>query len=295
MKTKVRIRFDAVDIPGEAAAILDPSGCGPDVADVSDFTILNIREVIVRLDLDETDERVEKVLALLKQYGVEPSVSGAIEYSDEELQNARLLWMNADFDNSFYVSLRGGTKYDMSEACPHCGTGARQISELYVDGDSLARIRKHRAMGSYFAHILVDGGMVKKLRDSGITGISFGDVRARLKDDKWTSVAREQILIEHVMPPMRVELTADDEQYMCKVCRRGGRMSWPGKIYREEDLVGSKDFNLTWEWFGEFRTADHPHGAHRSNPHILVTPKVMNVFRDAGVKTFDWRPVNIGT
>ncbi|MBK9265387.1 MAG: hypothetical protein IPM54_37080 [Polyangiaceae bacterium] len=137
--------------------------------------------------------------------------------------------------------------------------------------------------------------MVKKLKDAGVTGISFGDVRARLKNDKWTSVARDQILIEHTMPPMRGELTAEDEQYLCKVCRRGGRMRRPPMPYREEDLVGMKDFNLTWEWFGDFWPEDKEkqRGEKRPNPLVLVTPKVMNIFRDAGVKTFEWTPVAI--
>jgi len=136
---------------------------------------------------------------------------------------------------------------------------------------------------------------VQKLKDAGVTGISFGEVRARLKNDKWSSVARDQILIEHVMPPMRGELTARDEEYLCKVCRRGGRRDFSKKPYGEEDLVGMQDFNLTWEWFGDFWPEDKEKGrcAKRSSPFVLVTPKVMNIFRDAGVKTFQWTPVGI--
>lgn len=296
MKTKVDISFSARSIPGEAAAILEPSGCGPDVAKVSDYTIIGVRSVDVCVKLDDGDERVAKVLALLEHYGVEPWTVKYTEYSEEDRQNARLLWMSiADINTKCYESLDGSTKYDLSEACPHCETGARQVSTLYVDGQDLAKIRKHRAIGSNAAQVLVDGGMVKKLKDAGVTGIAFGDVRARLKNGKWTSVARDQILIEHVMPPMRIALTAEDEQYLCKVCRRGGRISSKGKIYREEDLVGMKDFNLMWEWFGEFRTPEERYGRLRSRPNILVTPKVMNIFREAGVKTFEWTPIEIET
>lgn len=296
MKTGVWITFRAEDIPGEAAAILAPSGCGPDVAEVLAGALFGKRKVRVDVKLDETDERVAKVYALLKQYGIEPDVSGFIEYSDDDLQNARLLWLgSSSFDDQVHANPSLGTKYDMTHACPHCGTGAKQVSPLYVDHTYMAKIRKHRAISTMNGDVLVDGGMVKKLKDAGITGISFGDVRARLKDDKWTSVARDQILIEHTMPPMRGELTEKDIEHLCKVCRRGGFMSYGNKTYREEDLVGLKDFNLTWEWFGVFRTAEDRFGAHRSNPSVLVTPKVMNIFRDAGVKTLGWRPVDIET
>lgn len=293
MKTKVCISFKARTIPGGAATILDPAGCGNDVADVRDVSVLN--NIFVDVRLDETDERVAKVLALLQQHGVEVKTFPYDEYSEDDLQNARLLWMSSDINNFVSAGLRCGTKYDMSDACINCGTGARQTSALYVEGHYLPRIRKHRAIGSYQDDILVDGGMVKKLKDAGVTGISFGDVRARLKNDKWTSVAREQILIEHVMPPMRGELTADDEQGLCKVCRRGGRRVKPPKPYREEDLVGMQDFNLTWEWFGGFGPEDKEKGRleKRPSPDLLVTPRVMNIFREAGVKTFNWTPVSI--
>lgn len=295
MKTKVDISFSAKGIPGEAAAILEPSGCGPDVAHVQDYTIIRIRSVEVRIELDDGDERVAKVLALLEHYGVEPWIVKYTEYSEEDRQNARLLRMIRDINEYVSAGLRYGTKYDLSDACTHCKAGARQTSALYVGGDDMRKIRKHRAIGSWDFEPLVDGGMVKKLKDADVTGISFGDVRARLKNEKWTSVARDQILIHHTMPPMRGERTADDEKYLCQVCRRGGHKNFPKSPYREEDLVGMQDFNLTWEWFGEFWPANEEKQRleKRPSPLVLVTPKVMNIFREAGVTTFEWRPVAI--
>jgi hypothetical protein len=189
-----------------------------------------------------------------------------------------------------------GTKYDMTDACANCAAGARQTSALYIDGDadSLVKVRKHRAIGSWDGEILVDGGMAKKLKDAGVTGISFGEVRARLKNKKWSAVAREQILIAHTMPPRRFEPTTSEDKYLCKVCRRGVG-STPMESYRSEDLVGMQDFNLTWEWRGQFwpKPPKKHHYAKWPSPSVLVTPKVMNIFREAGVKTFNWRPVSI--
>ncbi len=296
MKTKVWLTFRAEKIPGEAATILTATGCGSDVAKVSNYTIYeHIRDITVDIKLDEGDERVAKVFALLQQYGVEVESFLYTEYSEEDRQNARLLWMSRDINEYASSGLRHGTNYDLSEACGHCKAGARQTSALYVDGDDLRKIRKHRAIGSWNENILVDGGMVKKLKDAGVTGISFGDVRARLKNEKWTSVARDHILIHHTMPPMRGELRAEDEKYLCQVCRRGGRMTCPDKPYGEEDLVGMQDFNLTWEWFGDFWPANKEKQRleKRPSPSVLVTPKVMNIFRDAGVTTFKWTPVAI--
>lgn len=293
MKTRVSISFGAENLPGEADAILIPTGCGPDVAKVLAGSIYNIREVSVYIRLDETDERVPKVFGLLKQYGVEFKSFTFIEYSDEDLQNARLLWMSPAANVDVFAGFQYGTEYDLTNACANCKTGGKQTSVLYVDNDDIATIRKHRAVQTYSDEILVDAGMRKKLVDARCTGISFGSVRARHNNGKWTEVARDQILIEHVMPPMRGELPIEGDKYLCKICHRGGRMAWPDKFYREEDLVGMCDFNLTWEWFGIFGPADDKHRERRSSPRVLVTPKVMNIFREAGVKTLDWRPVGV--
>jgi hypothetical protein len=92
---------------------------------------------------------------------------------------------------------------------------------------------------------------------------------------------------------MRTDIANEDPEYLCKVCLRGGRTHVPTTRYREEDLVGMQDFNRTWEWFGQFWPK--PKEKHRyakwPSPQVLVTPKVMNIFRDAGVKTFQWTPV----
>ncbi len=287
------IRFDAANIPGEAEAILSPTGCGSDVAEILIYTAHGPREVAVRLDLDEDDERLSKVFALLQQYGVEYKSFTYTEYSDEDRQNAPLLTIRGDMNNCVYAGVGCDTEYDMTNACPHCQTGAKQTSLLYMQHSDMKIIRKYRALETTGNDILVDGGLRKRLVDAGVTGISFGDVRARHENGKWSMVARDQILIEHTMPPMRGELTEIDELSLCKVCRRGGRASVPRQPYRAEDLVGSKDFNMTWEWFGEFRTADHRFGLSRSRPSILVTPKVMNIFREACVESFNWWPVGV--
>jgi hypothetical protein len=299
MKTKVQIGFDAQTLPADGATILDATGCGSDVADVHDYTIHDIRTVKVRLTLDKGDPRIAKVLALLEQYGIKADVVDYPEYSDEDLETAQLLWMSGDIDQSVDTGYQYGTKYDLSQACPNCNAGARQTSALYIDGEELRLVRSHRAIEAFNCGVLVDGGIAKKLRDAGVRGISFGEVRARLKNKKWSLVAREQILIEHTMPPVRSSPTEDDTQQMCKVCRRGGWINIPKKPYRAEDLVGMQDFNVTWEWFGPFWPEDLNRGIYSRyakwpHPRIVVTPKVMNIFRDAGVTTFEWTPVTIG-
>jgi hypothetical protein len=119
MKTTLSISFRADGIPGEAATILEPTGCGPDVAKVSDYSMFGVRDIGVRIKLDKSDERGPKVLALLQQHGVEVESFLYDEYSEEDRQQARLLWMSVDPSWWVVGGEYMGTKYDMTSACPN--------------------------------------------------------------------------------------------------------------------------------------------------------------------------------
>jgi hypothetical protein len=295
MKTEVNINFDASDIPGGAQGVLAAIGCSPDAATIKDIPIL--KRLDVWIQLDDTDDRVAKLLALLEQYETSYLLGRNDVFTEEESQNARLLRMSRDVNVNIFSGPRLGTKYDMVEACTVCGTGARQISPLYVNVDDFSKIRKHRAIGSYYRDILVDGGIAKKLIDDRVSGISFGEVYAHQKNKKRDLVAREQVIVSHTMPPLSPKSTVVNRDDMCPCCRRGGLNSTMGVpfrlAYRAQDLTDIQDFNLSWEWFGPYAFGGHVDQALFASPEVLVTPKVMNIFRDAGVKTFSWTPVFI--
>jgi hypothetical protein len=296
MKTKISISFRADTIPGEAAAILTPTACGADVAEVNDYSMFGVRNITVYITLDETDERGPKVLALLQQYNVEVDHFCYTEYSEEDRQNARLLRVGpSEYLEKITILRWNGTKFDITNACPNCEAGEEQMSPVYIDRDDMKLLRKHRAVLVSFHALIVDGGIRKRLVDACVTGISFGDVRMRLENGKWSEVARDQVFATHTLPPMRVDLTPEIEKPICKVCQRSGWRYVPDVPYREEDLIGMQDFNLSWEWFGEFwpENREKKRPVNGSYPHLYVTPKVMNIFREAGVKSFDWRPVNV--
>jgi hypothetical protein len=298
MKTTLRFTFDVG--PEKADAILIPAGCGPDVAEVSpgfdnydENGNFLYSDEWVELTLEENDERVPKLMGLLASLGIEPDVTRMREYSEEDRQNARLLLMKPTKIFVHGTASELGTKYDLTHACPHCGTGAKQTWYLRVKRKELPKIQQHRAIMTFDLNILVDATMQKLLVDAGMTGISFAEVHARDDFGEWNAIDREQILIEHTMPPMRAEFPAADDYALCKVCRRGGRLTIPDHAYREEDLAGLKDFNRTWEWFDHYLYGGEARHATFAHPRIMVTPKVMHVFREAGVTTFDWWPVGI--
>jgi hypothetical protein len=304
MKTTVTITisFEAGQVREKAEEILGLVGCTQDEVHAvggEGFLLFDLTTneshpaLFVDVTFNEGDERIQKLCELLAKHGIKADVetTRSIEYSEEDLQTSRLLQMSAGSDYLQSITSELGTKYDLKHACPHCGTGAKQIWYERVKRKDLPLLRKHRAIMSRDDHILVDATVRKMLINAGITGISFAEVHARDEVGDWNPIDRYQILIESTLPPMRGELTADDEKDLCKLCRRGGHPYFSDERYHQEDLVGMKDFNLTWEWFGSYSFDGNARHADFSHPRVLVTPKVMNLFREARVKTFKWTPV----
>ncbi len=288
MKTTIEIRFHATDLPGGADAILGPSGCGPDVVKLIKYTWEEIGGiehpgVKVEITLDETDPRVSKVFALLAEHGEEPSwVHRDDVYTEDELQAAPLLVLCPWGDKT----VLGVSTYDMSNACPRCGTGERQTSPLDVSRGDLKKVEKRRIAGTIDGRILVHDVDVEPLLAAGVTGALFWPVYDKRPTGEIEELRWQQMCIEHVMPPMSPKSLLD-RKHVCPDCRRGcftHVSDYPLRfVYRREDLTNIQDVNLTWEWFGDGMglTQDGvwKEWARTPDPFVLVTPKVMNLLR----------------
>lgn len=304
MKTTVTVQvsFEAGQAQEKAEEILGLIGCKQEEVSATGGMFLfdpatneMHPALFVDVTFNEGDARISKLCELLATHGIRADVetTKSVEYSEEDYQTARLLKMSAGSDYLQSKASEMGTKYDLKNACPHCGTGMKQVWYERVKRKELPLIHKHRAIKCLDDHIIVDATIRKMLVDAGITGISFAEVHARDEVGDWNPIDRFQIIMEHTMPPMCTEPTELDEKHMCQVCRRGGRFSFPDQPYRKEDLVDVCDFNLTWEWFGFHTFNGNVRDSQIPSPLVLVTPKVMNLFREARVKTFKWTPVGI--
>lgn len=295
MKSIVKFSTFASRLPGGTKMFLETTGCGPDVATVETYEGFGSQGEMVDLLFEESDERIEKVLALVRQHGETPLVDRYYEFTEEERQSAPLLFMDNEENESVMAGAVEGTTYDLTNACPTCGMGARQTSPLYIFHEALPELRKHRAIGSEEGEILVNRSIAKKLRDNGVTGIaSFGDVYARTENGGRSLVARKQIFVDHTLPPA-VSKSPLERVNACRTCHRGTAKALLPKphrtIYRPQDLADIRDMNLSWEWYGQYEIEPNPPKLHLPAPRTLVTPKVMNIFREAGVTTFEWTPI----
>jgi hypothetical protein len=293
MKTMVRIVFGSYKIPGGAQAVLGPAGCGPDVAEVEKEPALRSIDVVVKLE--ETDPRLPTLLQLLKQHDEDWLERHYDVFTEEELDSARLLLMQPNRQCEIDGGVAFGMTYDLSGACPACGTGGKQTSAVFVDGDDLGNLEGHRAGATYPWHFIVAESLAKDLERIGATGLSFREVYAVWRDKRTLKLPWKQLCAARTLPPMSPSTTGLIRERACEVCWRNGYFESDDEptriVYRASDLRDADDVSLSWENVGYGILKPELRESTLSRPWMVVTPKVRRVFRDAGVTCFDWLPV----
>ena len=295
MRTVARIRFAGNHIPGGAQAVLGPARCGVDVATVDDVPVL--RQIEVWVTLEKTDPRLPMLCQLLKKHGEDWLEWHEDHYTEEELDGAPLLLMHPNRQCEIDGGVLWGMTYDLSVACPACGTGAPQTSAVFVDGDQLGELTGHRAGATYHGHVLVDEGLAADLESSNATGLSFRGVYAVMPDKRQVKLRWKQLCAGRTLPPMSPRTTGLTRNQACEVCGRNGYFRTneaPTRIvYKASDLRDVDDVNLSWEnmWFASLEP--ELRDSLLSWPWLLVTPKVRRVFLAAGVTSFDWLPIRV--
>jgi hypothetical protein len=188
--------------------------------------------------------------------------------------------------------------YDLSGACRACGTGGRQSSALFLDGEELSQLEGHRAGGTIFYNIVVDEGLEEALLRTGATGLFFRSVYALMPDKRQIKLRWRQLCAERTLPPMSPRTTGLIRDRACAVCRRNGYFQNVGEeptriVYVASDLASADDVNMSWENLGYAILEPELRDSLLSYPWTLVTPKVRRVFLEAGVTELNWRPIRV--
>ncbi|TKC99225.1 hypothetical protein [Polyangium fumosum] len=249
----------------------------------------------VTLEVD--DSRLTKLVQALAEQKVRFWERRWDVYTNAELEAARLLavWYFSP-EGSIFAGPRVGTTYDMSDACKHCGAGARQTSAQVVDAKELHVLEGRRAAATCYNDMLVDEKLAAALAESGATGLAFRGVLAAFEQRGHFQLPWRQMCATHTLPPMSPR-SSGVEPYTPCVCGRSS-FSMPEEVplrlaYRSSDLVDIRDVNVTWEWFGDFHFEGDVSDALFPYPLFLVTPKIWRIFRDEGVTGFRWLPIHV--
>lgn len=296
MRSEVRVRFDASVIPGGAQAILGPSGCGPDVVSIEDVPVL--RQIEVWVTLERNDPRLPALRDLLRKFECGWLENHRDRHTEEELNTARLLVMQSNGDCQVDGGVLWGMTYDLSEACRACGTGGRQTSAVFFNGEQLSKLDGQRAAATYFWHHLVDEALAADLERIGTTGLSLRNVYAVMPDGRQVKVRWKQMCASKTLPPMSPRSSGFERDRVCKVCRRNGYFTATDEaptrfVYRASDVYEAEDVNMSWENVGYAVLKPDLRDSLLSKPWMLVSPKVRRVLVDAGVTSFDWTPIHV--
>lgn len=237
----------------------------------------DIRKVILPLD----DERVPRIGAFNEERSRKnqrPFFFGwdiHRRYSEKELRAADLfkLWPHATFEpeGEFF-----GTEYDEHRACPRCGGGARQVSELVLD---LRRVPKSADFARSIANeFIISTRLVEAMTARGITGAEFRPVRQAGKKGA-ISGAWHQLVV--VSPPLDItEPTVtgnnpfdldDEDAYRCPSGHIAG-LNLLSELHVARKGYDGSDWACTRQMFGERIGVLRPH------PCLLISPRLRALF-----------------
>ncbi|MFY0525380.1 hypothetical protein ACN28I_20290 [Archangium gephyra] len=198
-------------------------------------------------------------------------------YTPEEIQSAEI----------FELSLRSvfepcgemcGTKYDESSACPHCGAGARQSTDLRLEPETIPRRNMHRTIAG---EIIMSSRLVQAFQAHGITGASFLAVRdtsGRVLEN-WHQLVVTSAPVD-IVPPTQAgngpfDLDTNGE-YRCPQGHVLG-LNRISELWLKKDSHDGSDLARTRQLFGARMGVLHPH------PEYLISPRLFRLLRELKV------------
>ncbi len=171
-----------------------------------------------------------------------------------------------------------GTEYDESEACSHCGAGARQSTDLHLDPES---IPKRDLSFTIAREIVISNRLAQALQAHGITGAGFLPVRdptGSLLED-WRQLTITSAPVDIVAPTLVGNDLFDLDEQGRHRCPQGhvlglNRLS---ELWVRRESYDGSDLARTRQLTGARRGVLHP------KPEILLSPRLYRLLRELKV------------
>ena len=242
----------------------------------------------------EDEIRAKEFISELSKYKFTPLVRKEYIYSVKELEAAPLLCMIISAEQG-EGGPRYGTKYDLSNACKKCGTGAIQTSLLYLNPSEIPRKGIFQTLDGEY---LVSGEVSEALQEAGVTGLELRHVVSYRggKPLPWF-----QMISDVELPLMdsstRGVIRSDPKG--CDLCGKDGYFhsaKVPLEIaYKKADVDVDNlpDIVHTYEHFGISGFYKPAEERGLASPMILIKPRVMRIFKSQKVRNVEYLPVKI--
>jgi hypothetical protein len=243
-----------------------------------------------RISLDGESPELPRVLQELREAGIEYFHRREHVYTDDELASFPLLSLFVTSEERGLGGPSYGTTFDLGEACPACGTGARQTSPLLLDAADTPR------RGDLFQTL--DGEILVSPRVAeALDGANLGAVSLKQARDHRTGapIPWHQLLVVHELPPWHPDSVGFEREEPCPECRRDGYFHGVGYpfelVYAATELDEAPDVAWTYERFGNSKLREDVSESHFAAPQLLVSPHFREVLVQAGVGEVDFLPV----
>jgi hypothetical protein len=294
MRTKVHVSFNAESRPlSHIRTILLDAGHaklaegGP--PPLGQYTV----------DFWEDQPELARLRSALEDEGIESFERREPVFSERERREAPLLRIIIRRTPKGYGGLTiYGNEYDLSEACPRCGTGAARRSPLLLKQGDLPKSGDIVETGG--GEVLVSPLLGQVLNEAKITGHHLDEVLAAQSQKRlcWLHLRST-----FTMPRMSEATEGGDREDACTECGRDGYFDSardPLRIAYDADAVDLDrlpDIVHTWECFGNSHVTPpddrYVPGARFAQPLVLTSPKVYDLFRRQKVRRLDFEPVEI--
>lgn len=284
--------FNAGQLPWSSVSKLFEAAGRPDMA-AAGPNFLNFYTVEFYAD----DPRLEGLRTILAREGIEWLERREHLYTHAELQAAPLLVLSVQTPERAHPGPRYGTRYDLSDACPACGTGAVQISPLLLNPAELPK--KGHIFQIMDHEKLVSLQLAHALTQAGVSGLELRPARSCKGP---VELPWAQLLAHVHLPPVAPTSRGITREDPCAVCARDGYFGDPRQPleieYSLSQLPVSEPDELpdavyTYEYFGKSRLCEPLSDSYFARPLLLVRPTVYRVFRQLKVRDVKFIPVSI--
>ena len=244
------------------------------------------------LRLEEGSEQHTCLVGSLAELGLSWRTHRENVYSEAELRGAPLLRLVIARSPRGMGGPQHGTEYDLSSACPSCGTGARQVSPLVLSMSGVSR--RAPIFETPRGEILVGEDVKRTIEAIDPSGLELREAIGL----RGTGLRYFQLLAAHEMPPMKPSTEGLLRDEPCAGCSRNGYfgdLEHPMRIrYREEDLDATdSDAHFTYEWFGYSKLRTPFAESLLAYPLLLISSRMYEVFADDRLRGVKFEPVDV--
>lgn len=241
----------------------------------------------VSVRLPKEDARLQRLLTRLTERGVDPFTRMDRSYTAAELDNAE--WLELRVATAGLLGgVDYGQSYDRTHACPMCGAGSTPMPPLVVDLGNMGKKDLDNLI--YEGHLIASKRVADGL--AGLTGVDLAPVRSPRKppDGRWV-----WLRIQSELSPMESGYTRESA---CVLCGRAGHYgslmqpAAPTYVRLPSDLP---DFNLSWEYLGDWGQRRHASQAHPvgGSRVVIHSQRVRQRLLELKVRRLIWIPVTV--